>query len=385
MSTRPEEQRDHQIDLLHPFYLDTDMSMAFAAALSGGVALEREEVAGDSSESSAVRNLRGNLRLVSALGVGGSREHAEAGTSSTESRLVRQHTEASIFISLYDELRRTRRISEDLEISHVKPGQIVSLEVGPAVAPLRRVVDQLLRLLDVAEPLVADDSPKRVSSGKRQHRRQQSRGGRGPDAGGAEEFGLGQIKALFEALRDDLDRSGMIDVVVHREDAPSIVLTLDKRLVSDQTIELLHTSRFTVVGKVTQVFPSADDVVNLYRRSVISLVPAFTQSVAWGMFAMVASFARAMNPASAQMAAMEAAGVKPEPGAAQSENGHSTHPRAKEDDAKAETVEREDAAGATDDDEGDEDPEVLLGEAIVAFESRGPGASRTDLPLAICA
>lgn len=28
------------LDLLYPFYLDTDMSMAFAAALTGGVAME---------------------------------------------------------------------------------------------------------------------------------------------------------------------------------------------------------------------------------------------------------------------------------------------------------------------------------------------------------
>ena len=41
------------MELLYPFYLDTEMSMAFAAALGGGVALEREEVAHDDLESSA--------------------------------------------------------------------------------------------------------------------------------------------------------------------------------------------------------------------------------------------------------------------------------------------------------------------------------------------
>ena len=45
------------LELLYPFYLDTDMSMAFAAALGDGVAIEREEVAHDDLESSALRNL----------------------------------------------------------------------------------------------------------------------------------------------------------------------------------------------------------------------------------------------------------------------------------------------------------------------------------------
>jgi hypothetical protein len=56
------------VELLHPFYLDTDMSMAFAAALAGGVALEREDVAHEAQESEAVRNIRGNLRLFGTLG-----------------------------------------------------------------------------------------------------------------------------------------------------------------------------------------------------------------------------------------------------------------------------------------------------------------------------
>jgi hypothetical protein len=38
------------IEFLHPFYLDTDTSMAFAATLAGGVALERKGVERPASE-----------------------------------------------------------------------------------------------------------------------------------------------------------------------------------------------------------------------------------------------------------------------------------------------------------------------------------------------
>jgi hypothetical protein len=57
------EGHETSIDLLYPFYLDADMSMAFAAALTGGVALEEEQVDRSSDTSKAVKAIRGNLRL----------------------------------------------------------------------------------------------------------------------------------------------------------------------------------------------------------------------------------------------------------------------------------------------------------------------------------
>jgi hypothetical protein len=111
---QPAEPTDAlDMELLYPFYLDTDMSMAFAAALGGGVALEREEVAHDDLESSALRNLRGNLRLFDVLGAEAGRQRSETESSSREARLVLRHTEASIFISLYAELRRTNRVQHE--------------------------------------------------------------------------------------------------------------------------------------------------------------------------------------------------------------------------------------------------------------------------------
>lgn len=100
---------------------------------------------------------------------------------------------------------------------------------------------------------------------------------------------------MFVAIQDDLDQSGMIDVVVHWEDAPSVVLTLDKRFTNDQAIELLHTSRFTVVGKVTPILPNDDEALNLYRRSVMALLPALTKMSMWGMLTLLASVARAVE------------------------------------------------------------------------------------------
>lgn len=366
-----DQQPPSPVELLHPFYLDTDMSMAFAAALAGGVALEREDVAHEAQESEAVRNLRGNLRLFGTLGLGaggfgaqGERATKESELATTESRLIRHHTEASIFIALHDELRRTNRVADGSDVASLSPGELVSLTIGPAVAPLRRLVDQLIRLLDVAAPLVgmaADGGETNPQS--RQVRRQQSRQASKPSAAAgnspSEATSLDALRSLLVALKDDLDQSGMVDVVVIRDDAPSVILTLDKRFVSDQSLELLHTSSFTVVGKVTQVWSSAEEIVNLYRRSVIALIPALGQTVVWGMFTLLATLAGSLDPEAAEKAA-RAAGRVPPP-------------------------DTEDVIETDTNSDPEQQPEIMLGdEAIKALNPLVNGPAVQVLPLAIC-
>jgi hypothetical protein len=116
----------------------------------------------------------------------------------------------------------------------------------------------------------------------------------------------------------------MVDVVVNREDAPSVVLTLDKDLASEQTLELLHTSQFTVIGKVTQTWPADDDIVNLYRRSVMSLVPVVGQAVTWNMIGLLASIAAGVDAREAEQSARAAAGIREgEQTATSDEDAHS--------------------------------------------------------------
>jgi hypothetical protein len=365
--TDPASSDADSVELLHPFYLDTDMSMAFAAALSGGIALQREEVERDNQESQAVRNLRGNLRVFDVLGLGGSRERQEGEETGTESRLIRHHTEASIFIALHDELQRAGQIRE-ANLSALKPGDIVSINIGPAVAPLRRIVDQILRLFDVVAPLDNDDpsSTDPAPGQTRQERRQQARlaAKQAITQSNGDSAEINSLRGIFLALQDDLERSGMVDVVVKREDDPSIILTLDKRFVSDQTLELLHTSEFTVIGKVTQIWPAEDDFVNLYRRSVLSLAPALIQTVTWSMLGFLFALAKSLPVGDAEKAAWEASGMdKP--------------------DATLETDENaeEEPAAAPD----AEDDVVVGEEAVNALHPGVNGPAFQILPLAICA
>jgi hypothetical protein len=381
-----EDARETFLELLYPFYLDTEMSMSFSAALTGGVALEEEQLDRAAEASEAVKNLRGNLRLWRAGGFDAGSERSNRSELASESRLIRHHTVASIFIDLFSELRRTGRLREEPAVEEVQIGDIVAMRMGPAVAPLRRVVDQVGRLLDIMVPVLDDDGDAAVVAGSEQDSRQQRRARERaaarrsqenePDDGLRE---LRQLRRLFVAIRDDLDHSGMIDIAVAQEDAPSAVLTLDKRFVSAPTLELLHTSSFVVVGKVTQIWSEPEDIVNLYRRSVLSLVPSLAQSTVWGVFAFLGTLSMSLDVKAMEQAAWRSIGKE------------SDTPEADADEevteASSDTVGGADAepqngdASASDDESGDD---VMLGEDIAALTPIVNGPALQILPLAIC-
>ena len=305
-----EDVEQRPIDLLYPFYLDADMSMAFAAALTGGVAFEEEQVGRSSDTSSAVKALRGSIKLWRAGGFEAGRESTEASDVASESRLVRRHTDASIFIALHDELRRLGQLRVQPDFEEMSRGDLLSLEMGPAVAPLRRVIDQVGRLLGLMAPVLGIDVRSPTDAGASPQRAKQRAGAKPSSAEEPDAVrNYRQLKGLFDALGNDLEHSGMIDVVVARGDLPSAILTLDKRFVSEPTLELLHTSSFTVVGKVSQIWRDSDDAINLYRRSVISLVPALAQTVAFGLWALLGEMGRSFDVAGMQRAANEAMGL----------------------------------------------------------------------------
>jgi hypothetical protein len=201
--------------LLYPFYLDEDMSMAFAAALAGGVAFESEETARREDASKAVRNLRGSLRLFGVGAINGLAERWTSAGSSTESTLVRRHTAHSIFINLHDEFRSSGRLVVDPAVADLEVDALVSMRLEPAVAPLRRVIDQVLRLLDVMTPIIGLPDEDDASPVSRQERRQRAReAAKAISERSSELESLKSLRSLFVALRDDLEHSGMIDVVV---------------------------------------------------------------------------------------------------------------------------------------------------------------------------
>ena len=362
--------------------------MAFAAALTGGVALEQELVDRSEETSEAIKRLGGKLNLWRAGALEAAKQQAEGAAAGTESRLIRHHTVASIFIDLYQELRESGRLIEEQNLEDARVGQLVALQVGPAVAPLRRVVDQLIRLLNVMAPVLGEadgEDGSGTSNDTRQQRRARERSAAKHPVTEQEEGLqlLRQLRRLFIALRDDLDHSGMIDMVVRREGQPSVVITLDKRFVTPLTLELLHTSEFMVVGKLTQTWAETDQAVNLYRRSVLSLVPSLGQSISWAVFALLATMSRGFDPKAMERSAWAALGVDPpQPADPEIPNG--------------ETNETARGPGPADQDTDDTDPtstvehdapaaaDVIIGDDVAALYPAVAAPVVQILPLAIC-
>lgn len=383
------EPRDVPLDLLYPFYLDVDMSMAFAAVLTGGVSLEQEHIERITGASQAVKNLHGNLRVWRVGGIGADREQRESSDAMNEAHLVRRHTVASIFIDLYNELRRTDQILEQPGFDDLKEGDFISVTMGPAIAPLLRVVDQIIRLLDLMLPMLETDdgvpSPRAAAKGG-SHHRSAGRAAVKETASPDQQEGLRslrQLRRLFIAVRDDLNHSGMIDIVVARENEPSVVLTLDKRFVGPPALELLHTSKFTVVGKVTQIWREDDDVVPLYRRSVLSLLPALGGATAWNILMLLGAIAKSIDMDAIAQSAQAALGVAPDPPKSAGAGGSNDRPppppgMAIADQAEEVGVDQGPSAGG----EGTQD--IRFGDDVAALNPAVVGRAVQILPLAIC-
>jgi len=88
--------------------------------------------------------------------------------------------------------------------------------------------------------------------------------------------------------------------------------------------------------------------VNLYRRSVMSLIPALGQAVSWGMFLLLGTLATTVDASEAENAARAAFGMDPA-------------------------------------EEPSEPPEIMLGDDVEALNPVVSGPAIQVLPLAICA
>jgi hypothetical protein len=102
----------------------------------------------------------------------------------------------------------------------------------------------------------------------------------------------------------------MTDIVVQRTDGPNVLLTLDNRFITDQALELLHTSTFRVIGKITQIWSDDTEVVNLYRRSVLSLVPSLPFAMGFLVMGMLGGMAAAIDVNKIQRETNEALGLE---------------------------------------------------------------------------
>lgn len=305
--------------LLHPVYLDVPMMVSFLASLEGGVAFEDETTRSSRTTTSRERSASGGVRipaLSSLLGfdASGRMGKTDSGEQGEETKVVRQHTAASLFNSLHDALTEgdlVNRIESVDVLEQVNPGDVVEIcgeFVGNPLEEVLAFIGQALPYLDIsqedvdvdpevvaAEAAEAETLMEQAQALEEQAAEARRSGSPAKQAAASElEQRAAETKAnaeskaqsameLFEPLaekqnqeiglqllvqmKDDLTHSPVHDMVI-RGPGFDAVLTLASEFFTDAANAFLRAGVFRVVGKATRVL-QAEDQINLARRTVL--------------------------------------------------------------------------------------------------------------------
>ncbi|MFT3865193.1 MAG: hypothetical protein QM729_13030 [Solirubrobacterales bacterium] len=260
------------LDLVHPLYLDVPMMISFLAALEGGgVAFEGEEMSRAATGAERTKEAGGRIGLpaIGALfGIDLTGRLSSAGSEeeSRETKVLRRHTEASLFNLLRYRLLSEERVQQVSNLSDKKigPGDLIEFEGEYIGNALQDIVDMFFKLLpytDIEEQANKQKKNQKKSGNPavRATAEQRQETDEDPSA----------VLRMFRIVHDDLDNSPVEDVVLQGT-AAQAVLTLSQDFLSAETQQQMVSARLRVIGKVSRVLQGSE-TVNLMRRSALGL------------------------------------------------------------------------------------------------------------------
>lgn len=282
-----EGQRSQQ--LVHPVYLDVPMMVSFLATIENGVAYggesTRKVVAREERDREAAARV-GLPAFVSLLGIdmrGRLAQKAE-GEESEETKVVRRHTEASLF-----NLLRERLIAEEAIETLESADQLPQLDTGRLVEvtgevlgnPLEQMLDLVRQMLPYfgmdEDALRAPKKPpgqaKAIKGGKRSGNPAMQAAARAAEAGEqaeSEAFDPETVFRMLLTMREDLESATVRDLLIEGPDGIRAVLGLSTEFYDRATSDQLLAGRFTALGKTTRVLAEGE-ALNLTRRTVLGV------------------------------------------------------------------------------------------------------------------
>jgi len=272
-----------QIDLVFPLYLDVPMMTSFAAAIQDGIAYgsditqrtdQSKNISGEAEGRAGIpfMSIFSTLLALDARGkIAGNRAEGEG----EEVKVVRRHTEASIFMRLRQTLIDDDRILQintldDLErLRGAEQDYLVEVRGQIFRSPLSETLETIFRFLDVFGVDLSDGKQAQKQSNRKQNRGQEQQG----RAATTNPLGLDaearQGLQLMKRIRDDLAQSKVQDVVLHpaKIDELKVVLALAQESLPEGAFDNLLSGDFSVLGKVTRVIEDTDEI-SLYQRTV---------------------------------------------------------------------------------------------------------------------
>jgi hypothetical protein len=148
--------RRKTLELIHPVYLDIPMMVSFVAALEGGVSYGDEVTErsvksrsgeGEGTGKAGVPSLANLFGLK--LDLTGRLKYGQAGEDSTEKKIVREHTAASLFNLLLNHLEDSKVVLsiENDDLTDVGVGQLVEVRGEVLGNPWETMLDTLFQIL----------------------------------------------------------------------------------------------------------------------------------------------------------------------------------------------------------------------------------------------
>ncbi len=277
MALKESEQTEPPLQLVHPVYLDVPMLVSFVAAAEGGVTFESEETEKGATATDRTREATGRARggfpLIGALiglDMSGRYGRKDEERDSRETKVIRQHTEASLFNLLRHELvegSRIKVIESEGHLGELKIGDLVEISGEVIGNPLQQMLDLFFQLV----PYFGYEVEMLMKPKKR---KDPSRSGnpavRAESATASGDLSEEDTFRFLATMRQDLDRSSMRDLVLLGPEGIRAVLALSTEFLTPAAADRLLGGRFTVVGKVTRVLGD-EEIINLTRRTAIGL------------------------------------------------------------------------------------------------------------------
>jgi hypothetical protein len=269
------------LELIHPVYLDVPMMVSFLAALTGGVTFGGEVTERISAVQGREREGTGKAGLPSLASLfgltidmtGRVKAHSQ-GEESTETRVVREHTEASLFNLLREALVARDDFMEVVDSSQlelVNAGQLVEVSGEIVGNPLQQILDVVGRIIPYVR--AAEDPGGRPTHGptrSERRRPQQRQAGSTVQQDSSNEGMSSDVLKMFQVMREDVERATVRDLVLKSSGDMKAVLTTSREFLSHEAEEYLLGGRFKAIGKITRVLEEGESI-NLARRTAIGL------------------------------------------------------------------------------------------------------------------
>jgi hypothetical protein len=274
------EEHEERLELVHPVYLDTPMMVSFVAALEGGVSYGAESTQTQAQTEDKAREGGGRfgvpiLSSLLSLDMSG-RMSSNVGAQNTEEvKVVRRHTEASLFNLLRHRLISDGEITTVTtrgQLSDLRPGQLIEVSgevIGNPLQQLFALMTKILPYMGIEEEEIRGPAKGKQAKGNPRSGNPAQRAAAQQGLTKDEQETLDGIRMLF-IMKDDLEVASVRDVVLAADDSITTVLTLSTEFFSDQTTDYVLGGRFTVLGKVTRIL-AGEDTVNLTRRTALGI------------------------------------------------------------------------------------------------------------------